>query len=57
MLENKNVRISTYGNFGRAFSVDAKEGDVKPETVEITLSPKAAQMIFADLQKVLEGKQ
>ena len=56
-MTDKNVRISTYGNFGRAFSVDVKEGDVKPETVEITLSPKAAKMVFEDLKKVLEGKQ
>lgn len=54
---NKNVRLSIYGEFGRAFSVDANPEEVKKETTEVTLSPKAAQMIFNDLEKVLKGKQ
>lgn len=53
----KNIRLSIYGNFARAFSVDAKPGDVKAETTEITLSPQAAKMILSDLQKVAQGKQ
>jgi len=57
MIE-KYIKISFSGDFGRAFSIDATNpDDLKNKPVNLTLSPKAAQMLFADLEKALKHKQ
>lgn len=56
-MSEKNVKLSIYGNFARAFSVDANPANIKKETIEVELSEQAAKMIFADLEKVMKGKQ
>ena len=54
---SKNIKISFSGDFGRAFSVDAKPEETKNPAVNLTLSQKAAQMLYSDLEKALKGKQ
>lgn len=54
-LEGKNVKLTVYSKFGRAFSVDAKDEDL--QNIDIVITEKAARMIYQDLEKVLKGKQ
>lgn len=57
-MVDKYIKISFSGDFGRAFSVDATNPeDLKNKPINLTLSPKSAQLLYADLEKALKNKQ